>query len=385
MGVGDMAEVGTFEITARDTRTRARCGRLRTAHGVVRTPVFMPVGTQATVKGMTPAELRELDLDILLGNTYHLNERPGLDVVRAGGGLHRFMGWDRAILTDSGGFQVFSLAALRKIKQDGVEFKSHVDGSPRFLGPVEAMSIQRALGSDIAMAFDECPPYPCDRDYACQAVKRTVSWAALCARQPRAEGQLVFGIVQGSRYADLREQCARAIVDIGFDGYAIGGVSVGEPDHLLMQGVVDSVPSLPEDRPRYLMGVGLLPQMVEAIALGVDMFDCVMPTRYARNGTAFTRHGRYPVKAGIYKDDQRPVEDGCGCYTCRNFSRAYVRHLLNVNEMLGARLLTGHNLYRYAECLREIREAIEAGTFAEYRAALLAGYREIRDDHEEQV
>jgi len=359
-----------FEVLKQDTATAARRGRLHTAHGIVDTPVFMPVGTQATVKAVTPAELLELDTQIVLGNTYHLNLRPGMEVVRACGGLHKFMGWDRAILTDSGGFQVFSLSKLNKITDNGVEFQSHVDGSRCFLGPVEAMAIQRDLGSDIAMVFDECTPYPCNRDYACKAVDRTLAWAALCARQPRADGQLVFGIVQGSVYADLRERCATALVGLGFDGFAIGGVSVGEPDELIVRGIEDSVHHLPSDRPRYLMGVGSIGHMVEAIARGVDMFDCVMPTRLARHGSAFTRRGRYPVKAALYSRDTRPIEEGCGCYACRNFTRAYVRHLMNVNEILGVRLLTIHNLYRYREFMNEIRGALERGTFEALRKEL---------------
>ncbi len=343
-----------------------------TAHGPVDTPVFMPVGTQATVKAMTPAELEEIGTQIVLGNTYHLNIRPGVDVIEQCGGLHKFMGWDRAILTDSGGYQVFSLAKLNKITDDGVEFQSHVDGARHFLGPKESMEIQRRLGSDIAMVFDECTPYPCDRDYACKAVDRTLAWAALCVRQPRAAGQLVFGIVQGSTYDDLRARCAQGLVELGFDGYAIGGVSVGEPHELIVKGIEDSVHALPADRPRYLMGVGSHVHIVEAVARGVDMFDCVMPTRLARHGTAFTRTGKYPVKAAVYARDPRPIEEGCACYACRNFSRAYVRHLVNVNEILGIRLLTLHNLYRYSRFLEEMRAAIERGEFEDFRRQFAA-------------
>ena len=362
-----MDVIGSFEIVAKDAGSKARVGRLQTAHGVVETPVFMPVGTQATVKSLSPAELEEMDCRILLGNTYHLNARPGVDIVTKSGGLHRFMGWDRAILTDSGGFQVFSLSKLRKITDEGVRFQSHVDGSSHFLGPVEAMAIQRGLGSDIAMVFDECPPYPSTRDYACQAVDRTLAWAALCARQPRADGQLVFGIVQGGIYTDLRERCSKGLQEIGFDGYAIGGVSVGEPDELILPGVDSCVDTLPADRPRYLMGVGEFRQMTESVARGVDMFDCVMPTRLARHGTAFTRQGRFPAKASIYKEDQRPIEEGCGCYCCRRFCRAYIRHLLNVDEILGIRLLALHNVYRYLDFMSEMRKAIANGTFAQFR------------------
>jgi queuine tRNA-ribosyltransferase len=360
-------KIGAFEILKKDASSSARRGRLWTAHGPVDTPVFMPVGTQGAVKATTPEELLAIDCQVLLGNTYHLNDRPGVDVVELGGGLHKFMGWDRAILTDSGGFQVFSLSKLRKVTDKGVEFRSHVDGAPHFLGPVEAMAIQRRLGSDIAMVFDECPPYPCDREYACQAVDRSLDWAALCVQQPRAEGQLVFGIVQGSVFPDLRERCARELVRMGFDGYAIGGVSVGEPDELIIPGVEMGVAALPEDRPRYVMGVGGFGQMVESIARGIDMFDCVMPTRYARNGTVVTRQGRYSLHAAAHRTDQGPIEDGCGCYACRRFTRSYIRHLLNVDEILGVRLTTLHNLHRYLEFLREIREAIETGKFGELR------------------
>lgn len=367
-----MHKPGTFEVLAVDPKTQARRGRLHTAHGVVDTPVFMPVGTQGTVKAMSPAEMEGLGCQILLGNTYHLNDRPGMEVIENAGGLHRFMGWNRAILTDSGGFQVFSLTRLRKVTATGVEFRSHNDGARHFLGPVEAMAIQRTLGSDIAMVFDECPPYPCELEYACQAVDRTLTWAASCVQQPRADGQLVFGIVQGGVYPDLRERCARELVAMGFDGYAIGGVSVGEPEELIIPGVEMGIVGLPAEKPRYLMGVGGLSQMVESIARGVDMFDCVLPTRVARNGTAVTRRGRYSLRNAEHKKALGPVEEGCGCYACRHFSRSYIRHLLNVDEILGVRLLTIHNLYRHLELLKEIREAIAAGTFAELRVEFQA-------------
>ena len=360
--------VGTFEVTARDPGSQARVGWLQTAHGVVETPVFMPVGTQGTVKAMAPHEMEDLGYSIILGNTYHLNDRPGMEIMAAAGGLHRFMGWNHAILTDSGGFQVFSLAKLRKITKDGVEFRSHNDGNKHFLGPRESMAIQRTLGSDIAMVFDECPPYPCERDYACQSVERTLSWAALCKEQPRAEGQLVFGIVQGGLFEDLREHCAKALVGMNFDGYAVGGVSVGEPDALILPGVDAGVAHLPEDKPRYLMGVGGFAQMVESIARGIDMFDCVMPTRVARNGTAVTRQGRMSMRTAACKTAFTPIEEDCGCYACRHFTRAYIRHLLNVNEVLGIRLLTIHNLFRYFEFMNEIRAAIRQGTFCDLRA-----------------
>ena len=366
-----MSEPSRFEILARDPTSAARRGRLLTAHGPVETPVFMPVGTQATVKAMTPRDLAEAGAGIILGNSYHLAVRPGVDIIARVGGLHRFMGWCRAILTDSGGFQVFSLATRRRILPEGVEFNSHIDGARIVLGPVQAMEIQRRLGSDIAMAFDECPPYPSTYDYACLAVERTVAWAILCAKQPRAEGQMVFGIVQGGVYPDLRRTCARELRNLAFDGYAVGGVSVGEPEPELLAGIADGVAELPEQKPRYVMGVGDMRQIVQAVALGVDMFDCVLPTRLARNGSAFTRVGRYPVKAGAYKADTRPVEEGCGCYCCANFTRAYVRHLLNADEILGVSLLTMHNVHRYMEFMAEIRQAIEQGSFEAYRKSFL--------------
>ncbi len=358
---------GEFEVLSCDEHSDARRGRLVTAHGVIETPVFMPVGTQGAVKSISPEELHTVGAQVVLGNTYHLNIRPGMEIMEVCGGLHKFMGWNKPILTDSGGFQVFSLSNLRKIRDDGVEFNSHFDGKRIFLGPREAMAIQRTLGSDIAMVFDECVPYPCDRKYACQSVEKTLSWAALCAEQEMDEGQLVFGIVQGGEFSELRTHCAKELVSIGFDGYAVGGVSVGEPEKLLIQGIKDSVPALPEDQPRYLMGVGKMSQILEAIACGIDMFDCVIPTRFGRNGTAFTKRGRYPVKAGEYKFDTKPIEEGCTCYACQNFSRAYIRHLLNVNEILGVRMLTLHNLHRYMEFMKEIRASLENGTFSELR------------------
>ncbi|MFL2860495.1 MAG: tRNA guanosine(34) transglycosylase Tgt [Pontiellaceae bacterium] len=370
-----------FEILKRDVSSQARCGRLQTAHGVVETPVFMPVGTQATVKAMSPLEMEELGCEILLGNTYHLNDRPGADLIERRGGLHSFMGWDGSILTDSGGYQVFSLGARNTITDEGVSFKSHSDGRQYFIGPKESMEIQRKLGSDIAMVFDECPPYPCEKDYACQVVRRTIDWAAICRDTPRAEGQIVFGIVQGGVFADLRESCAKTLVEMDFDGYAIGGVSVGEPEELILRGVDDTTIHLPEQKPRYLMGVGEMAQMVESVARGVDMFDCVMPTRQARNGTVSTRRGRYPVKAALYSDDERPLEEGCSCYACKKFTRSYIRHLLNVGEILGLRLITLHNLHCYLEMMREIRSAIEQGIFDQFRNEFHAAYQTVLKEH----
>ena len=372
-----------FEISQRDSQSAARAGRLPTAHGVVETPVFMPVGTQATVKCMSPAELRELQAQIILSNTYHMVIRPGLELVDKAGGLHKFMGWDGPILTDSGGYQVFSLAKLRKISADGVEFQSHVDGATLFLGPREAMAAQAILGSDIAMAFDECPHWPCDREYACRSLELTLQWAARCRELqgndslPRTNpGQLLFGIVQGSVFADLRERAARELAAMDFDGYAIGGVSVGEPVEEMMRQVEMAAPHLPPDKPRYVMGVGTPPQMLEMIARGVDMFDCVLPTRVARNGTIFTTTGTYAIKNTQYKEDFGPLEAGCGCYACQNFSRAYIRHLSRCNEILGLRLMTWHNLHMYLDLLRRARHAIVAGTFAEFRREFVAQYTE---------
>ena len=365
--------VGDFEILKTDAPTHARRGRLATAHGVVETPAFMDVGTLGTVKALEPRDLAELKTQVVLGNTYHLMLRPGAEVVAAAGGLHKFMRWDGPILTDSGGFQVFSLAKMRKFTEEGCHFRSHLDGHAFFLGPEESMAMQRTIGSDIAMVFDECLPYPCDRERAVASVERTIRWARRSKDAPHADGQMVFGIVQGGVYDDIRRQCAEELVKIGFDGYAIGGVSVGEPEALMYQAVEASVPHLPKDRPRYVMGLGVMRQMAECVARGVDMFDCVIPTRIARHGTAITRRGNVAVKAAKWALDQGPVEEGCECYCCRNFTRSYVRHLLNCGEILGLRLLTIHNVWRLNEFMREMREAIEGGAFGDFLR--LAGER----------
>ena len=370
-----MKTPGTFDIIANDSESAARCGLLHTAHGTIHTPVFMPVGTQATVKSLTPEDVSGLGFEIILGNTYHLNERPGSDLVDRMGGLHKFMNWKGSILTDSGGFQVWSLAQLNKITEDGVTFKSHLDGSCRFMGPVESMAIQRELGSDIAMLFDECIPFPATEEYAGKAVERTLRWAKRCKEQPRAEGQIQFAIVQGGEFTQLRAHCAAELVNIGFDGYAIGGVSVGEPDELILPGVEASVKHLPEDKARYLMGVGMLDQMLESIARGVDMFDCVLPTRIARNGSAVTRKGRLAVRNAKWKEDPRPVEEGCTCYTCQNYTRSYIRHLINCGEILAIRLLSLHNLHCMQVVMAETRDAIKAGTFTQYRQNFLKNYQ----------
>jgi queuine tRNA-ribosyltransferase len=342
----------------------------------------MPVGTQATVKSLAPEEVSSMGYRMILGNTYHLNERPGADLIERRGGLHRFMNWQGAILTDSGGFQVWSLAKLNQITEDGVTFKSHLDGSEQFMGPVESMEIQRRLGSDIAMLFYECIPYPAEKSYAEQAVERTLRWAKRCKEQPRAAGQIQFAIVQGGEFADLRAHCAEQLVGIGFDGYAIGGVSVGEPDELILPGVEASVGSLPEDKARYLMGVGMLDQMLESVARGVDLFDCVLPTRIARNGSAVTRRGRLQLRNAVWKEDDRPIEQGCACYTCSHYSRAYLRHLINCGELLGYRLLSLHNLQCMYDVMADARAAIREGTFTQFRKDFHAHYRKVAETEE---
>lgn len=363
-----------FELLKQDSSSKARLGRLTTVHGTVDTPVFMSVGTQGSVKAIDPRELREMSTQIILGNTYHLSIRPGMEIIRAAGGLHRFINWPAPILTDSGGFQVFSLATIRKIQPHGVEFRSHLDGSLLFLGPKEAMAIQRELGSDVAMVFDDCPPHTSTPRELRAAVERSIRWALECREQPRADGQLVFGIVQGSTDAALREECARELVAMQFDGYAIGGVSVGEPEPEMLRAIEMTEPFLPAGQPRYAMGLGTPAQLVELVARGVDMFDCVLPTRVARNGTAFTRKGSISIKGGACKADFRPIEEDCDCFACRNFTRAYLRHLLNVGEILGLRMLSVHNTRMYLRVMSDIREAIAAGTFDEFRRRFAASY-----------
>ena len=364
-----------FELLKTDTTTKARLGKLTTAHGVVDTPVYMPVGTQASVKAMDPRELLECGTQIILGNTYHLNIRPGLEVITAAGGLHKFMNWQLPILTDSGGFQVFSLAKIRKVKEHGVEFRSHLDGSLLFIGPKESMEIQRVLGSDIAMVFDECPPHDAPAKEQRLAVERTIRWARECRTQPRADGQKVFGIVQGGNNPALREQCAKALVEMDFDGYAIGGVSVGEPEPEMLQAIEFSVPHLPENKSRYAMGLGTPAQMLELVARGVDMFDCVLPTRVARNGTAYTRRGALGIKGGSYKMDFRPIEEDCDCFACKHFTRAYLRHLLKANEILGLRMLSVHNTHMYLKVMADARAHLAAGTFGEFYREFIANFK----------
>lgn len=352
---------------------RARRGVLHTRRGDIQTPIFMPVGTRGSVKAVSPAELDTLGAQIILGNTYHLFLRPGLETINLAGGLHKFISYDKPILTDSGGFQVFSLANLRKITPDGVKFASHIDGSRFFLGPVESMLIQRTLDSDIVMAFDECTPYPATYEQALKSLEITARWERMSREQPLNEGQLRFGIVQGSTFDDLRKRSAKSIVDIGFDGYAVGGVSVGESEAEMMQAVDAAVPELPENAPRYLMGVGTPRQIVESVARGVDMFDCVLPTRLGRHGGAYVGNGQtISLKAAKFAHDFTPIEEGCQCYACRNFTKAYIRHLLNVGEILGMRLLTLHNLHYYLNLAARIRSSLENGTFDSLREEYLA-------------
>ena len=387
-----------FELLATDRDSKARRGRLTSAHGEIDTPAFMPVGTQGSVKGVSPRELRELRSQIVLGNTYHLFVRPGLDVIKHFGGLHNFMNWNGPILTDSGGYQIFSLAKLRKITEEGVEFQNHIDGAKAFISPEIAMEIQLLLGSDIAMALDECVPYPCEYDYAAQSAEMTTRWAKRCKEwkeenaerptsnaqrpieesinyQPSTMNSLLFGIVQGGTFEDLRKQSSQAIVDLDFNGYAIGGVSVGEPEDEMMRAVEWAEPLLPGNKPRYAMGLGTPPQLLELIARGMDMFDCVLPTRLARNGTAFTATGTINLKNAEFILDKNPIEENCRCDACHQFSRGYIRHLIKSEEILGLRLITLHNLHFYLNLMNQARAEIAKETFDQFRKAFVAGYK----------
>jgi queuine tRNA-ribosyltransferase len=359
-----------FEVLKKDSTTKARLGICRTAHGSFQTPAFMPVGTQATVKGMTPEELQELGAEIILANTYHLYLRPGHERVRRFGGLHPFMHWSRPLLTDSGGFQVFSLNSLVKVSRDGVEFQSHLDGSRHFLDPEKAIGIQQALGADIIMCLDECTSYPATHETAEQSLRITLEWAERCREAHRTPEQALFGIVQGGMYPDLRERSAEALMQIGFDGYALGGLSVGEDKDTMFRVVAHTAPFLPEDRPRYLMGIGLVEDILEAVEQGVDMFDCVLPTRNARNGSLFSRAGKIIIKNAKYADDPLPLDPACSCYTCRNYTRAYLRHLYLAEEILALRLNTIHNLHYYLQFMRDLRQAIAEGRLDSFREAL---------------
>lgn len=348
-----------FELIKTCKQSGARLGRLHTPHGVIDTPIFMPVGTQATVKAMTPEELEDMEAQIILSNTYHLFLRPGHELVEKAGGLHKFMNWHHPILTDSGGFQVFSLGDLRKITEEGVEFRSHLDGAKHFLSPERAIEIENALGADIIMAFDECAPYPAERDYVKKSLERTSRWAARCKEaHKKPDQQALFGIVQGGMYPDLRKQSAEEITAIGFPGYAIGGLSVGEPKPMMYEILEQTTPYLPEDKPRYLMGVGSPDDLLEGVLRGVDMFDCVLPTRIARNGTAMTSVGKVVIKNAKYYDDFSPLDPNCGCYTCRNYTKAYLRHLYKADEILSSRLMTYHNLFFLIELMKNVRQAI---------------------------
>ena len=365
----------TYELIKKDSRTKARRGRVNTPHGPIETPVFMPVGTAGTVKAMKPEEVRDMGAQIILGNTYHLYLRPGHEVVKAAGGLHKFMNWERAILTDSGGFQVFSLGAMRKISEEGVEFRSHIDGSKHMLSPEKSMEIQNALGSDIMMAFDECAPYPADRNYVKNSLERTTRWLKRCKEYHKnTEQQSLFGIMQGGMYKDLRKQSAEEIVELDLPGYAIGGLSVGEPKEIMYEVMDDCVDYLPADKPRYLMGVGSPDCLFEGVERGIDMFDSVLPTRIARHGMAMTSQGRVNIKNAKYERDFTPLDPNCDCYTCRNYSKAYLRHLFKSDEILSSMLMTTHNLHFLVNTMAGIRKAIEEDRFLEYKKEFYDSY-----------
>ena len=365
-----------FNIINSDKNTCARTGLIKTAHGEIQTPIFMPVGTQATVKAVTHEQLENvIKAQIILGNTYHLYLRPGHKLIERMGGLHKFMSWNKPILTDSGGFQVFSLSKLRKISDEGVQFRSHLDGSLHFIGPDESMEIQQSLGSDIAMVFDECTAADSDYQTARKALDRTIRWAERCKEVHTREDQALFGIIQGNMYKDLRIASTKRTVEMDFPGIAIGGLSVGEPKHVMYDMIETIEPFIPKNKPRYLMGVGSPDCLVEGVARGIDMFDCVLATRIGRNGTVFTKHGRMILRNQCFAEDPRPIEEDCDCYACRNFSRAYLRHLVKTNEIFGANLLSVHNLRFLVRMMEEIRQAINDGTFTEYREKFWENYR----------
>lgn len=365
----------TYELVKECSRSGARLGRLHTPHGTFETPMFMPVGTQATVKTLSPEELYDMGSQVILANTYHLFLRPGPSLVEKAGGLHKFMNYKRGMLTDSGGFQVFSLGAMRKISEEGVMFRSHIDGSRQFLSPEVSTHVQEALGADVAMAFDECIPYPADFDYAKKSTERTTRWAERCLKAHSRADQGLFGIVQGGMYPELRKMSVRQLTSMDFAGFGIGGLSVGEPKPIMYDILSHTTDIMPKDKARYLMGVGTADCIVEAVNLGVDMMDCVFPTRVARNGTAMVHSGRLVVRNAVYAEDFLPIEEGCGCYTCRNFSRAYIRHLFKAEETFALRLLSIHNLYFLLNFSREIRQAILEDRFPEFRQEFLANYK----------
>ncbi|WP_077614612.1 tRNA guanosine(34) transglycosylase Tgt [Caenibacillus caldisaponilyticus] len=365
----------TYELIKVCKQSGARLGRLHTPHGTFDTPMFMPVGTLATVKTMSPEELKAIGAGVILSNTYHLWLRPGEDIVEEAGGLHRFMNWDRGILTDSGGFQVFSLSDLREIEEAGVHFRNHLNGEKMFLSPEKAVHIQNALGSDIMMALDECPPYPADRDYLKKSVERTSRWAERCLKANRhPDRQALFAIVQGGVHEDLRKMSARDLTSLDFPGYAVGGLSVGEPKHLMYETLEFTTPLLPEDKPRYLMGVGSPDALIEGAIRGIDMFDCVLPTRIARNGTCMTSTGRLVVRNAEYARDYRPIDENCDCYVCQNYTRAYIRHLVKANETFGLRLTTYHNLYFLLKLMERVREAIREDRLLDFKEAFFEQY-----------
>ena len=365
----------TYELIKTDPRTKARRGRVTTPHGTIETPVFMPVGTAATVKAMRPEQVEETGAEIILSNTYHLYLRPGHEIVREAGGLHRFMNWNKSILTDSGGFQVFSLGAMRKISEEGVQFRSHIDGSKHMLTPEKSMEIQNALGSDIIMAFDECAPYPADRQYVKDSLERTTRWLKRCKDYHKnTEKQSLFGIMQGGMYADLRKQSAEEIVELDLPGYAIGGLSVGEPKPLMYEMLDGCVDYLPKEKPRYLMGVGSPDCLFEGVERGIDMFDCVLPTRIARHGMAMTSVGRVNIKNAKYERDFTALDPNCDCYTCRKYSRAYLRHLFKADEILSSMLMTNHNIHFLVNTMKNIRKSIEEDRFLEYKKEFYDSY-----------
>jgi queuine tRNA-ribosyltransferase len=366
-----------YKLIHKDKVSGARLGRLSVFHGDIDTPVFMPVGTHGTVKGIAPKELDECGAQIMLSNAYHLFLRPGLDIIKKAGGLHKFISWDKPILTDSGGYQIFSLALLRKLSDKGVEFQSHIDGKKHFLTPEDVLDIQLTLGSDVIMPLDECAHYPCSRDHAEVAMKRTIAWAKQAKKSfdRKKDGkQVLFGIIQGATYDDLRRECANEIINMDFDGLAIGGVSVGEPCDLIYNTIEGVANILPEDKARYVMGVGYPPDILEAVERGVDMFDCVAPTRLGRNGTAFTSRGKIIIRNACFQEDPVPLDSSCSCYTCRNFTRAYLRHLFYAEEMLGLILLSLHNIYFFLEMMRNVRKAIAEDTFRDFKRDFLERY-----------
>lgn len=367
-----------FTVLHQDNSCGARLGSLKTAHGLIETPIFMPVGTNATVKAMTPEDLLAVSAQIILANTYHLYLRPGHRLIEKLGGLHSFMNWDLPILTDSGGFQVFSLGELRKISEEGVKFQSHLDGSYHVLTPELAIQIQESLGADIIMCFDECPPATADYDYVRRSLELTSRWAQRCKNVHRRESQHLFGIIQGGMHNDLRARSLNEICSIGFDGYALGGLSVGEEKEQMYEVMECCAPLMPRNAPRYIMGIGAPEDLIEAVWHGYDMFDCVMPTRNARNGMLFTSQGRINIKAKIYEEDQGPLDPNCGCHVCRNYSRAYLRHLYRAGEILASQLNTYHNLFFYLDLMRQIREAIRENSYSDFRRSYLHNIRSIK-------